>query len=163
MRVGLGFDIHRLVPVVEEHHLVMGGIRIPAFYRLEAHSDGDVLLHSLTDAVLGALALGDIGCWFPDSDPANHKRSSGFFLSAALEEASRLGWRVVQVDSNVFLEEPMLAPYADTIRRHLATLLKIELSDVSVKAKTMERLGPIGERRAVAAEAIVMLGRSSGR
>ncbi len=152
-----GYDIHRLIPTVEKAFIPLGGIEIPCFYSVKAHSDGDVLIHALVDACLGALALGDIGQWFPDSKTENQKRPSADFLKEVMAEVHRLGWRVHQMDSTIILEEPKLAPHSLEIRKALAQLLGVELSDVSVKAKTMEGLGPIGERRAIAAHTVVTL------
>lgn len=157
MRIGSGYDIHRLIPTVKLESIPLGGILIPCFFRVQAHSDGDVLLHALTDACLGALALGDIGQWFPDSAPENQNRQSIDFLRITLEEVKRLGFRVSQMDATVFLEEPKLASFNDPIRRNLATALEVELSQVGLKAKTMEGLGMIGERRALSAQVVVLL------
>ena len=159
MRTGIGYDIHRLIPTVDRASIALGGIEIPCFFRVKAHSDGDVLLHALVDACLGALALGDIGQWFPDNQPENQARPSHQFLSEVLNEVRKLGWKVSQVDTIVLLEEPKLSPHTDNIRRRIAELLGTELTSVSVKAKTMEGLGPIGERKAIAAHAIVTLER----
>jgi 2-C-methyl-D-erythritol 2,4-cyclodiphosphate synthase len=109
------------------------------------------------DACLGALALGDIGQWFPDTDPKNQNQASSEFLKRTLEEVRRLGFFIYQIDCTLFLEEPKIAPHTDKIRRNLATLLSTELTEVSVKAKTMEGLGPIGERKALAAQVSVVL------
>lgn len=157
MRIGIGYDIHRLIPTVKLESIPIGGISIPCYYRVQAHSDGDVLTHALIDACLGALSLGDIGQWFPDSAPENQDRPSLEFLKPVQQEISKLGYRVKQVDSILFLEEPKLAPHSDDIRRSLASALGIELSDISVKAKTMEGLGPVGERKALSAQVIVQL------
>lgn len=157
MRIGIGYDIHRLTPTDDLSSVAIGGISIPCRYRIEAHSDGDVLLHAITDACLGALALGDIGRWFPDTAAENRGRPSREFLSRVLTKIHEMGWVVTNVDSTVVLEEPKLAPHTDPIRREIAGLLGIELSCVSVKAKTMEGLGPIGERRAIAAHSSVLL------
>ncbi len=157
MRIGIGFDLHRVVPMTALHSIPMGGVTIPAYFQIQAHSDGDVLLHALTDACLGALALGDIGQWFPDTSPENRGKPSAEFLQKVLREVNRLGWRVTHVDTNLFLEEPKIAPHSEAIRRNLATLLGVDLSQVSVKAKTMEGLGPIGHREAIAAQALVTL------
>lgn len=157
MRTGLGFDIHRLVHRIDASKIAIGGVGIPCKFAIQAHSDGDVLLHSLTDALLGALALGDIGQWFPDNADENRNRPSEDFVRTVMAEVQRLGWKVAQVDSIVFLEEPKLAPYHFEIRQSLARILGIELSQVSVKAKTYEGLGAIGERAAIAAQVVVNL------
>ena len=157
MRTGIGYDLHRLVPTVEKSQIPIGGVPVPCYFRLKAHSDGDVLLHALCDAALGALALGDIGQWFPDTAPENRGRPSSEFVRAVMSEVRRLGWRIAHVDSIIQLEEPKLAPHSEAIRRNTAQLLGVELSQVSLKAKTMEGLGPIGERKAIAAHVAVTL------
>ena len=157
MRTGIGYDLHRLIPTIRQASIPLGGVSIPCFFEVHAHSDGDVLLHAIVDACLGALALGDIGQHFPDNKPENRGRPSAEFVRATVDKISEMGWAVEQVDSILFLEEPKVAPHADAIRRQVAQLLKVELSAVSVKAKTMEGLGPIGERKALAAQAVVTL------
>ena len=162
MRVGIGYDIHRLVPAPTASCIPLGGVPIPCSFRVEAHSDGDVLLHALVDACLGALALGDIGQWFPDDAPENKNRSSADFVARVMATVREKGWDVANLDSVVFAESPKIGPYADAIRRSISTILGIELASVSLKAKTMEGLGPIGERRAIAAQAIVALKEKKG-
>lgn len=157
MRIGIGFDIHRLSGSSEKTALQLGGVAIPCFFKIEAHSDGDVLLHAVVDACLGALALGDIGQWFPDNKDENRGRPSSDFVRDVMQKIHSMGWVVNQIDTVVMLEEPKLAPHSSAIRASIATLLNVELSAVSVKAKTMERLGPIGERKAIAAHAVVTL------
>ncbi len=157
MRVGIGYDIHRLIPVIKPGTIPVGGVDIPCFYRVQAHSDGDVLLHAIIDACLGALALGDIGQWFPDTDPEHQGKRSSVFVEKVLSEVHRLGFEINQIDSNVLLEEPKLSPHFDKIRETIAKLFKTELSNISVKARTMEGLGVIGERQAISAEAVVTL------
>lgn len=157
MRTGIGYDIHRLIPTLEKSTIKLGGHPVACGYKIRAHSDGDVLLHALVDAMLGALSLGDIGQWFPDSAPENRDRPSCEFVKEVVAEISRRGWKVEHFDSIVLLEEPKLGPYRDDIRRSIASLLGVDLSQVSLKAKTMEGLGPIGEGRAVASYATVTL------
>ncbi len=157
MRTGIGYDIHRLVPTIQKTAIPIGGVSIGCHYQIRAHSDGDVLLHALTDAILGALALGDIGQYFPDSDLANYQRNSSDFVAFAMKKALGLGWVLNQMDCVLILEEPKLAPYVDTIRRTLANLLQVDLSSISLKAKTSEGLGETGERRAIACHAVVTL------
>lgn len=159
MRIGIGHDTHRLIPTIRRAAIFLGGVSVPCYYQVESHSDGDVLLHSLTDACLGALALGDIGQWFPDSDPKNANRSSAEFVQAAASEIKRLGWQVENVDSTVHLEDPKIGCHFDDIRRNIASMLGIELTCVSIKAKTEEGLGPVGERRALSADTAVLLSR----
>jgi len=161
VRTGIGYDIHRLIPTLEKSSIPLGGVQIPCFFRMQAHSDGDVVLHALVDSCLGALALGDIGKWFPDNLPENKQRCSGDFVVQVLAEIRRLGWKVENFDSTILLESPKLAPHSDAIRREIAKLLDVELSAVSVKAKTMEGLGPVGEGRAIACHAVMTLARLS--
>ena len=157
MRFGIGYDIHRLVPVELEGSVMLGGVAVPCKFKTIAHSDGDVILHSITDALLGSLALGDIGQWFSDKDPVNQGRNSHDFLQGAMQEVKRLGWRVEQLDLNLFAEEPKIAPVSDSIRQNLCRALGLEMTAVSLKAKTMEGLGPIGEKKAVACQALVVI------
>ncbi len=157
MRTGIGYDIHRLIPSIRRSEFPLGGVPISCYFTVEAHSDGDVLLHSLTDACLGAMALGDLGQWFPDSKPENQNRPSSEFLKEVLHRIHAMGWRVAQCDSIIFLEEPKLAEHWTEIRESVARILGIEITSVSVKAKTMEGLGAIGSRKAIAAQAIVLL------
>lgn len=157
MRFGIGYDIHRIEAVASEGSLLLGGVAIPCPFKVVAHSDGDVILHSLTDAILGSLALGDIGQWFSDKDPKNKGRNSLEFLAIALAEARKLGWHVAQVDINVFAEAPKIAPHGEKIRTKLSQALELEMNSVSLKAKTMEGLGAIGEKKAIAAQALISL------
>jgi len=157
MRTGIGYDIHRIIPTIKPSAIILGGIKLPCYFSLQAHSDGDVLLHALVDACLGSLALGDIGQWFSDKDPKNQNRPSSDFVKATIEKVRELGYEIHQIDSNVFLEEPKIAPHSDAIRANIAQLVGTELSNVSLKAKTMEGLGPIGERKAIAAQVVVSL------
>ncbi len=155
MRTGLGYDIHRLIPIVEPGSIPLGGVAIPCFFKLSSHSDGDVLIHAIVDGILGSLALGDIGQWFPDNHPDNRGRVSSEFLEYVQKHIQGMGWRVVQLDCNVLLQEPKLAPHMLSIRQNLARLMNLELSAVSVKAKTMESLGPIGEGKAIACHTVI--------
>ncbi len=157
MRVGVGYDLHRLVPTAEMAHIPIGGIPIPCQLKTEAHSDGDVLLHATVDAILGAVAMGDIGRWFPDTAPENRGRSSEEFVTFAIEKAFSVGWVVKQLDSIVMLETPRLSDHKEMIRQNLARLLNIELDCTSVKAKSGEGIGPIGLRKAIAAHVNVVL------
>jgi len=152
MAAGLGFDIHRLVP---GRRLVLGGIAIDHPYGLLGHSDGDVVLHAVTDAILGAAGAGDIGERFPDSDPRWKDAASDVFLKAAVEEARR-AWTVENVDITIVAEEPKLGARKREIAENVARLVGAR---VNVKAKTAEGLGPIGNREAVACLAVVELRR----
>lgn len=153
-RTGLGWDVHR---TAAGRPLVLGGVRIEADFGLEGHSDADVLAHAVTDAILGAAALGDIGMHFPDTDPAWKGASSERFLVHAVELARRQGYRLAHVDATVVLERPKLAAYRQAIRENLARMLGIDVGNVSVKFKTAERMGPVGEGRTAEAQAVVTL------
>src|SRR5262249_36828947 len=139
--------------------LILGGITVPAEFGLEGHSDADVLAHAITDALLGAAALGDIGMHFPDSDPRWKGCDSLVFLRHAKGLAEGRGYRLVNVDSTVILERPKLKDFRNAIRGRLADALGLELDRVSVKFKTAERVGPVGEGRSAEAQAVVMLER----
>jgi 2-C-methyl-D-erythritol 2,4-cyclodiphosphate synthase len=135
----------------------LGGIDIAHNVCLLGHSDADVLLHAVTDAVLGAAALGDIGEMFPDSDPANRQRDSAEMLRSAWAAVAAAGWRIGNLDCIVFAQRPPLAPHREAIRRRLAEILDTTLERISVKAKTGEGLGPIGREEAIAAECVVLI------
>lgn len=154
LRVGQGEDLHR---IDDSRTLVLGGIIIEEGPGLAGHSDADVLLHAITDAVLGAAALGDIGHYFPPSDPRYAHADSADFLRKALELAHEAGWALVNVDSTVRTERPKLAPYITLIRGRIAEITGVAVDAVSVKAKTAEGLGEIGRGEAMAASAIVLL------
>jgi 2-C-methyl-D-erythritol 2,4-cyclodiphosphate synthase len=151
-RTGLGWDVHRTGP---DRPLILGGVVIPADFGLVGHSDADILLHAVTDAVLGAAALGDIGMHFPDTDPRWKGAESAQFLSHAVALVEELGFELVSVDSTVILERPKLKDYRLAIREKLASILRLPLDRVSVKFKTAERVGPVGEGRSAEAQAIV--------
>lgn len=157
-RIGIGHDTHRLEP---GRPLVIGGIEIPHDRGPAAHSDGDVLLHALIDALLGALAWGDIGEWFPDTDPRFRSADSATLLQEVIAKVTAKGWRVVNVDGIVFAQQPKLSPYKEAIRTRIAQLLETDVSQVSVKAKTGERVGPVGREEAICAECIVLLARDT--
>jgi 2-C-methyl-D-erythritol 2,4-cyclodiphosphate synthase len=159
MRVGLGEDLHR---VDESRPLVLGGVLIEEGPGLSGHSDADVLLHAITDAVLGAAALGDIGQHFPPGDPRWKHADSADFLRTALRLAREAGWEVANVDSTVRTERPKLAPYIPHIRERIAEVAGLDPAQVSVKAKTSEGLDAVGRGEAMAATAIVLLERASG-
>jgi 2-C-methyl-D-erythritol 2,4-cyclodiphosphate synthase len=155
-RIGFGNDIHRLR---EGKPLILGGVRIESEKGAEGHSDADALLHAVTDAILGALALGDIGAHFSDKDERWRNADSVVFLRYTVGLMKEKGFGVVNIDSTVNLERPKLRPYIDAMRENLANILEIELSCVSVKAKTGEGVDAVGENRAVKVEAIVLLER----
>lgn len=154
IRTGLGWDNHR---IASARPLILGGVRIDSDFGLEGHSDADVLSHAITDAILGAVALGDIGMHFPDSDPQWKGAGSLLFLKHACELAKQEGWTVSNVDSTVILERPKLKDYRAAIRSRLAETIGVEPGRVSVKFKTSEKVGPVGEGRSAEAQAIVTL------
>ncbi len=151
IRAGIGFDIHRLV---RGRRLMLGGVEIQSPVGLLGHSDGDALLHAICDALLGSCGLGDIGDHFPDTDARYAGMTSSFFLRECARLARRARWSIRNVDSVVFLEKPRLGPAKHRIAQHIADVLELRASRVNVKAKTMERLGPIGGRKAIAALAV---------
>lgn len=153
-RTGIGWDVHRLSA---GRRLILGGVAIPSELGLEGHSDADVLSHAITDAILGAAALGDIGMHFPDTDPRWKDCDSLVFLRLAQKQTESLGYRIIHVDSTVILERPKLKDYRLAIRQRLAETLELELDRVSVKFKTAEQVGPVGEGRAAEAQAVVSL------
>ena len=155
-RVGLGHDTHRLGP---GDGLVLGGITIPHDRRALGHSDADVLLHAITDALLGAAGLGDIGEMFPDTDPANRGRDSGSMLRAAADRLKAAGWRIANLDCVIFAQRPKILPHRPAIRRRIAELLDLDETAVWLKAKTGESVGPIGEELAIGAECVVLIER----
>jgi 2-C-methyl-D-erythritol 2,4-cyclodiphosphate synthase len=154
-RIGLGNDIHKLSS--ESKHLFIGGVDIPFDKGVVAHSDGDVLIHSICDAILGAMANRDIGYHFPDTDPSYKNISSSKLLSKVVNLAKEEGYKINNIDCTVILQKPKLSGYIQEIRSTLAKILNIDINAVSVKAKTNEGLGPIGNSEAVAANSIVLL------
>ncbi len=153
-RTGLGWDVHRIGP---NRAMIIGGITIPADFGLEGHSDADVLLHAITDGLLGAAALGDIGMHFPDSDPKWKGVDSARFLEHALGLVREKGFELINVDTTVILERPKLKDYRLPMRERVAAILGLELDRVSVKFKTAEKVGPVGEGRSAEAQAVVTL------
>ena len=156
IRTGLGWDVHR---IAVGRPLILGGVTVPADFGLEGHSDADVLAHAITDALLGAAALGDIGMHFPDTDLRWQGADSLRFLRHAKQLVEIAGYRIVNVDSTVILERPKLKDYREAIRQRLAKTLDLEMDRVSVKFKTAERVGPVGEGRSAEAQAVVTLAR----
>ena len=154
MRAGIGEDIHR---VDDSRTLVLGGVIIEEGPGLAGHSDADVLLHAITDAVLGAAALGDIGHYFPSDDPRYAHADSADFLRKAIALANEAGWYVSNVDSTVHTERPKLAAYIPHIRERIAQVIGVSLDQVSVKAKTAEKLDAVGRGEAMSATAVVLL------
>ena len=154
LRTGLGWDTHRLIA---GRPLILGGVHIPSELGLDGHSDADVLSHAITDALLGAAAQGDIGMHFPDTDPAWKGADSRQLLHHAVQIVRVAGFQIANVDSTVILERPKLKDYRLAIRESLASTLGIELARVSVKFKTHEKVGPVGEGRSAEAQAIALL------
>jgi len=154
MRVGIGHDTHRLA---EGRPLLLGGVRIEYPRGLVGHSDADVVLHAVTDALLGAAGLGDIGDAFPDTDPRYREVDSRVFVEETLARLQRGGWRVVNVDITIFAQEPKLGPVKDKIRQHLAVLLRLDVGAVNVKAKTGEGVGHIGRAEAIGCQAVALI------
>ncbi len=155
-RVGLGHDTHRLEP---GRPLIIGGVAIPHDKGPIAHSDGDVVLHALTDALLGAAGLGDIGEWFPDTDPQFAGADSAELLQRVVMELARLGWRAVNVDCTVAAQRPKLSPYKKSMTARIGEVLRIDPQMVNVKAKTGEKVGPIGREEAIGADVVVLIER----
>jgi 2-C-methyl-D-erythritol 2,4-cyclodiphosphate synthase len=156
-RTGIGYDSHRFAP---GGPLVLGGVEIPADVHLYGHSDGDAIAHAVTDAVLGAAALGDIGALFPDSDPANEGRDSIEMLILATARVEAAGWRVGHVDVVVIAETPRIAPYREAMRSRLAGALGCAVEDVSVKGKTNEGMGFVGRGEGLACLATATIHRA---
>jgi 2-C-methyl-D-erythritol 2,4-cyclodiphosphate synthase len=154
IRVGEGFDVHALVP---GRDLIIGGVKIDHHLGLLGHSDADVLLHAITDALLGAAALGDIGQHFPDTDPQYKGANSVVLLKAVREKLTALGWHILNVDSTVIAQAPKLMPHIVNMRESIAQALELPVSRVNVKAKTAEKLGPVGLEQSIEARAVVLL------
>ena len=154
MRTGLGYDLHRLV---RGKRLMIGGVNIPFKKGEAAHSDGDVLLHAITDALLGACGMGDIGEFFPPSDKKWKDANSAELLSTVWEKISEAGWKIQNIDCVIIIEEPKILPFREEIRKSIANILKIEKEQIFIKAKTGEGIGIIGRGKAVAALAACLI------
>ena len=154
IRVGIGHDTHRLGP---GRPLILGGLRIEHPRGLVGHSDADVVLHALTDALLGAAGLGDIGDAYPDHDPQHKDRDSRFFVEETLTKLRDKGWRLVNVDLTIFAQEPKLGPVKAQMREHLAAMLGLPVDAVNVKAKTGEKVGAIGRAEAIGCHVAVLI------
>jgi 2-C-methyl-D-erythritol 2,4-cyclodiphosphate synthase len=154
LRVGEGWDTHALVA---GRPLVLGGVTIPHSHGLLGHSDADALAHAITDALLGAAGLGDIGRHFPDTDLAFAGADSMRLLAEAAQRVAAAGWQIVNIDSTVVAQAPKLAPHIDAMRSRLAQVLGIDARAVNVKAKTAEKMGPVGEGRAIETRAVCLL------
>jgi 2-C-methyl-D-erythritol 2,4-cyclodiphosphate synthase len=154
MRVGEGWDTHQLVV---GRPLVLGGVTIPHSHGLLGHSDADALLHAITDALFGAAGLGDIGRHFPDTDAAFKGADSAVLLAEAARRVRAEGWQIANVDSTVVAQAPKLAPYIGAMRERIAAVLGLAPDAVNVKAKTAEKMGPVGEGRAIETRAVCLL------
>ncbi len=155
-RCGLGWDSHRTAP---GRPMILGGVTIPSEFGLDGHSDADILLHALTDALLGAVALGDIGMHFPDTDPRWKGAGSMQFLAHARQLVEAQGYSLVNADSTIILERPKLKDFRQAIRESVAAGLGLNVAAVNVKFKTAEKVGPVGEGRSAEAQAIVTVRR----
>ncbi|MCK5726398.1 MAG: 2-C-methyl-D-erythritol 2,4-cyclodiphosphate synthase [Thiotrichaceae bacterium] len=154
MRIGQGFDVHRFC---DGNHIILGGVRIPHDHALLAHSDGDVLIHALCDALLGSLALGDIGKHFPDTDQEFANIDSQILLKQCYSLLLERGWKLVNADCTLVAQSPKMAPYITAMQETLATNLNIAIDDISIKATTTETLGFTGRNEGIAAYATVLI------
>ena len=154
MRIGQGYDVHALV---QGRKLIVGGVTIPFEKGLAGHSDADVLIHAVCDALLGAAALGDIGLHFPDTDPKHRNANSRAFLHEVAKKVRLAGFSIVNLDATIIAQAPKMAPHTAAMVANLAADLEIDLGQVNIKAKTAERLGAIGRGEGIAAEAIALL------
>ncbi len=154
LRIGQGYDLHQ---TAKDLPLILGGVEITSDFGLKGHSDADVLLHAITDALLGAAALGDIGRLFPDTDPRYEGADSRILLAEVLNLVRQKGFQVVNVDCTVIAEKPKLARQMDQINQSLSVLLSLPIDCVNVKAKTNEKLGYLGKSKGIAAQAVVLL------
>jgi 2-C-methyl-D-erythritol 2,4-cyclodiphosphate synthase len=157
LRIGEGWDVHQLV---SGRPLILGGVTIPHSHGLLGHSDADALLHAITDALLGAAGLGDIGQHFPDTDAAFRGADSMQLLQAAAQRVRAAGWAIVNIDSTIVAQAPKMAPHIAAMRQRIAAGLDLAADAVNVKAKTAEKMGPVGEGRAIETRAVCLLTRS---
>lgn len=153
-RIGQGFDLHKLV---ENRKLIIGGIEIEHSKGLLGHSDADVLIHSIIDALFGALALGDIGTHFPDNDPKYKNIDSTVLLKEAVSIIKNNGYKINNIDNTILAQEPKMKPYIPLMQKRLAEILEINENQISIKAKTMEEQDSVGERKSIAAQSVVLL------
>ena len=153
-RIGLGYDIHKLTL---GRDLIIGGVKITHEKGLLGHSDADVLIHAIIDAMLGALALADIGTLFPDTDKKYKDIDSTILLKKVYEKISKMGWQIVNIDSNIIAQEPKMMPYIPKMKEVLCQILEIEPDELSIKAKTNEKMDAVGQNLAIEAHAVVML------
>lgn len=154
IRIGEGWDTHALVT---GRPLILGGVTIPHTHGLLGHSDADALLHAITDALLGAAGLGDIGRHFPDTDPRFKGADSVALLQEAAQRVQAAGWGIVNLDATIVAQAPKMAPHIDAMRQRIAQVLGLSVDAVNVKAKTAEKMGPVGEGRAIETRAVCLL------
>ena len=154
MRIGHGYDVHRLC---EGRRLIIGGVDIPHEAGLLGHSDADVLVHAIIDALLGAIALDDIGTLFPDTDPSYKNADSMILLKKVYEKVQKYEYKINNIDSNIIAQNPKMMPYIPKMKEAIASILNLEPTQVSIKAKTKEKLDAVGESLAIEANAVVML------
>jgi 2-C-methyl-D-erythritol 2,4-cyclodiphosphate synthase len=157
VRIGTGYDVHAFAPAAAARPLVIGGVTIPHDRGLAGHSDADVLIHALVDALLGAAALGDIGTHFPSSDARWHDAPSTAFLTYTVDLLRRHGWRIVNLDATVVAEQPRLSPHIAAMRDHMARALGLDVGQISVKSKTTDGLGFTGRREGIACHAVALI------
>lgn len=162
IRIGQGFDVHKFGDPADDQHLVIGGVSIPYERPMIAHSDGDVLIHALMDALLGALALGDIGHHFPDTDMTYKDADSRRLLAKVMKTVADKGFKVVNADMTLIAQAPKIAPHIQSMQRYLAEDLSVALDQVNVKATTTEKLGFTGRKEGIAAQAVVLLEAKNG-
>ncbi|OFS61531.1 2-C-methyl-D-erythritol 2,4-cyclodiphosphate synthase [Nosocomiicoccus sp. HMSC09A07] len=160
MRIGHGYDVHQLK---KGRPLIIGGLEIEHEEGLDGHSDADVLLHTIADSILGALALGDIGKFFPDNDPKYKDIDSQVLLSEIVSKMTEKGYEVGNVDAVIIAEAPKFRPYIDDIRQNVARLLDTTIDNVNVKATTHEKLGALGRKEGIASEAVILLKKKEGK
>ena len=156
MRIGFGYDVHAFE---EGDSVTLGGVEIPFDKGIKAHSDGDVLIHSISDAILGALGIGDIGIFFNDSDTENKDMDSASIFKFCIEKLEAMNYEILHIDANIICQQPKINPQRDDILNSLAGLLNLDINQLSIKATTTERLGNIGANKAMAVESIVTIGK----
>lgn len=154
MRIGIGYDIHRLVP---NRRLVLGGVEIPSELGLLGHSDADALAHAIIDSLFGAAALGDIGRHFPDTDPRYKDADSMVLLKDACSLVKENGYKIINIDTNIIAQTPRLSPHIENIRASLAEVMELDISCISVKARTNEGQDSVGEKQSIVAQAVCLL------
>lgn len=154
MRIGLGYDIHQLV---KERDLILGGVKIPYEFGLFGHSDADVLVHSIIDAIFGSIALRDIGYHFPDTDEKYKNANSLMLLEETVNKLKKEGYKIINIDSNIICQKPKLADYIEFMRKNIAQKCDININQISIKAKTNEKMDSTGEGKSIISQAIVLV------